>query len=119
MYWTDRGDPPRGNTVTRAPMDPPVGADPRTRADAEVLIGGLEEGIGIALDTAHGRMFVTDLGGNVYRATLDGSGKTTILRNQGTLTGIAYLPLGTRAPRSRPDSRRTPSPRQPTSPIDI
>ena len=24
MYWTDRGDPPRGNTVNRAPMD--VGA---------------------------------------------------------------------------------------------
>src|SRR4029077_567438 len=22
MYWTDRGDPPRGNTVNRAPMDP-------------------------------------------------------------------------------------------------
>src|ERR1700681_1128793 len=22
MYWTDRGDPPRGNTVSRAPMDP-------------------------------------------------------------------------------------------------
>ena len=21
MYWTDRGDPPRGNTVNRAPMD--------------------------------------------------------------------------------------------------
>jgi hypothetical protein len=22
LYWTDRGDPPRGNTVSRAPMDP-------------------------------------------------------------------------------------------------
>jgi DNA-binding beta-propeller fold protein YncE len=22
LYWTDRGDPPRGNTVNRAPMDP-------------------------------------------------------------------------------------------------
>jgi DNA-binding beta-propeller fold protein YncE len=25
MYWTDRGDPPRGNTVNRAPMDPANG----------------------------------------------------------------------------------------------
>ena len=25
MYWTDRGDPPRGNTVNRAPMDPTPG----------------------------------------------------------------------------------------------
>jgi hypothetical protein len=22
LYWTDRGDPPRGNTVNRATMDP-------------------------------------------------------------------------------------------------
>ena len=28
MYWTDRGDPPRGNTVNRASMD----ANPKTRA---------------------------------------------------------------------------------------
>jgi hypothetical protein len=25
LYWTDRGDPPRGNTVNRAPMDPEAG----------------------------------------------------------------------------------------------
>ncbi len=25
IYWTDRGDPPRGNTVNRAPMDPASG----------------------------------------------------------------------------------------------
>src|SRR5690349_17661809 len=25
IYWTDRGDPPRGNTVNRAPMDPARG----------------------------------------------------------------------------------------------
>jgi hypothetical protein len=36
-------------------------------------------------------MFVTDLGGNVYRANLDGSNRTTILTGQGTLTGIAFL----------------------------
>src|SRR5258705_7907814 len=26
IYWTDRGDPPRGNTVSRAPMDVTLGA---------------------------------------------------------------------------------------------
>ena len=26
LYWTDRGDPPRGNTVNRAPIDPTPGA---------------------------------------------------------------------------------------------
>ena len=33
MYWTDRGDPPRGNTVSRAPMDPPKPFDPKSRKD--------------------------------------------------------------------------------------
>src|SRR5262249_10124512 len=26
LYWTDRGDPPRGNTVSRAPMDAASGS---------------------------------------------------------------------------------------------
>src|SRR6202008_2823004 len=26
LYWTDRGDPPRGNTVSRAPLDAPPGS---------------------------------------------------------------------------------------------
>jgi DNA-binding beta-propeller fold protein YncE len=90
MYWTDRGDPPRGNTVSRAPMDPPKGADPRNRQDQEILVNGLHEGIGIALDLKGGRMFVTDLGGSVYSSKLDGSDKKVLLTGQGALTGIAY-----------------------------
>jgi DNA-binding beta-propeller fold protein YncE len=93
MYWTDRGDPPRGNTVSRAPMDPPRGADPRNRSDQEILFGGLHEGIGISLDLKGGRMFVTDLGGNVYSSKLDGSDKKVVLTGQGALTGIAYADL--------------------------
>ena len=34
MYWTDRGDPPRGNTVNRAPMDPAPG----NRKDPEIRV---------------------------------------------------------------------------------
>ena len=91
MYWTDRGDPPRGNTVNRAPMD----ADSKTRPEPEILFRHLMEGIGIALDHEGGRMFLTDLAGSVYSARLDGSGKQTLLYAQGNLTGIAYalLPL--------------------------
>jgi len=91
MYWTDRGDPPRGNTVNRAPMDPP--AD-HGRAPVEVLVSGLHEGIGIALDLKGGRMFFTDLGGSVYSARLDGSDRKVLLTGQGSLTGIAYVEPG-------------------------
>ena len=91
MYWTDRGDPPRGNTVNRAPMDPAPG----NRKDPEVLITHLMEAIGLALDLKGGRMFLTDLGGSVYSANLDGSNEKTLLFAEGNLTGIAYAEIPT------------------------
>jgi len=86
MYWTDRGDPPRGNTVNRAPMDP----TPVQRKDPEIVFSHLMEGIGLALDLKGGRMFVTDFAGSVYSAGLDGSNKKLLLFAEGNLTGIAY-----------------------------
>jgi len=86
MYWTDRGEPPRGNTANRAPMD----SDLKPRPDPEVLVKHLMEGIGIALDLKGKRMFLTDLAGSVYSANLDGSDKKLLLFVQGNLTGIAY-----------------------------
>ena len=70
LYWTDRGNPPLGNTVNRA-----------------------SEGIGIALDGLGDRMFITDLGGSVYSAKLDGSGKRAFLFAQGNLSGVAYAEI--------------------------
>jgi hypothetical protein len=97
LYWTDRGDPPRGNTVNRAPTNPPQG----NREVREIVFSHLMEGIGLALDVKGGRMFVTDLGGSVYSANLDGSDAKTLLIAQGNLTGIAVIrPLTERAERS-------------------
>jgi hypothetical protein len=83
LYWTDRGDPPRGNTVNRAPIDD-------ARAGPEILLTDLMEGIGIALDVPGNRMFVTDFAGSVYAADLDGKRERNVLFAQGNLTGIAY-----------------------------
>jgi hypothetical protein len=87
IYWTDRGDPPRGNTVNRAPMDPAQG---NGKKEPEIVFDHLMEGIGIALDLKGGRMFMTDLGGSIYSASLDGSNRKTLLAAEGNLTGIAY-----------------------------
>jgi len=86
LYWTDRGDPPRGNTVNRAPMDAASGE----RKDPEIVFTHLMEGIGLSLDLNNQRMFVTDFAGTVYSADLDGSNQKTLLFAQGNLTGIAY-----------------------------
>jgi DNA-binding beta-propeller fold protein YncE len=98
IYWTDRGDPPRGNTVNRAPMDPVPGA----RQVPEILFSHLMEGIGIALDRKGGRMFMTDLRGSVCSASLDGSSAKTLLMAMGNLTGIAYVELSSSLPRRAP-----------------
>jgi hypothetical protein len=89
LYWTDRGDPPRGNTVNRAPID----RDLKNSQAPEILLTHLMEGIGIALDLKGKRMFVTDLGGSIYCAKLNGSDKKTLLQAQGNLSGIAYSEL--------------------------
>ena len=86
LYWTDRGDPPRGNTVNRASID----AKPQA---PEIVLTHLMEGIGIALDVPGDRMFVTDFAGSIYSAKLDGSGERNFLYAQGNLTGIAYAEI--------------------------
>jgi sugar lactone lactonase YvrE len=89
LYWTDRGDAPRGNTVNRAPLDANFNKHPAS----EILFTHLEEGIGIALDFKGNRMFTTDLAGNIFCAKLDGSEKKPVLVAQGNLTGIAYAEI--------------------------
>ena len=85
MYWTDRGDPPRGNTVNRGPMD--------SRKDPEIIFNHLMEGIGLALDLKNNRMFMTDLGGSVYSCGLDGANAKNLQFAKGNLSGIAYAEI--------------------------
>jgi hypothetical protein len=86
LYWTDRGDPPRGNSVSRTPIDTYKPGDV-----PEIVMPHLMEGIGLALDVPGNRMFVTDLAGSLYSAALNGAGKKTLLLGQGNLTGIAFV----------------------------
>jgi hypothetical protein len=92
LYWTDRGDPPRGNTVNRAPVDVAPGA-PRA---PEIVFTHLMEGIGLALDVPGNRMFMTDFAGSIYSARLDGTEKRTLLYAQGNLTGVAYAEIASK-----------------------
>jgi hypothetical protein len=96
LYWTDRGDPPRGNTVNRAPMD----VDLKKRQAPEILLTHLQKGIGISLNLKRERMFLTDLAGSVYSAKLNGSDKKTLLYDQRNFTGIAYAELPSKLART-------------------
>ncbi|MGX8014343.1 3-hydroxyacyl-CoA dehydrogenase (plasmid) [Mesorhizobium sp. ORM8.1] len=86
LYWTDRGAPPAGNTLNRALIRP---NQPMVR---EIVLTGLHEGIGLAIDRRNKRAFVSDLGGFVHVLSLDRPdvGKV-VFSGHGPLTGIAYL----------------------------
>ncbi|MDE1994500.1 MAG: 3-hydroxyacyl-CoA dehydrogenase [Rhizobiaceae bacterium] len=86
IYWTDRGNLPRGNTVNKASMD-------NLAATSQVILEGLDEGIGLSLDLPNNRMFFTDIGGNLYSASLDGSGERELLHHAGSFTGIVYAEI--------------------------
>lgn len=90
LYWTDRGNPPAGNTVNRASVDA-IGRPP-----PDVLASHLMEAIGLALDVAGDRVFVTDLGGSVYAVGLDGSHSQVLAFAQGNLSGVAFAKFTSR-----------------------
>jgi hypothetical protein len=82
LYWTDRGQSPRGSTVSRAPVD--------RNGLPEILVTHLMEGIGIALDVSDNRMFITDFGGSVYSTDLNGKNVREIIHAKVNIGGVAY-----------------------------
>jgi len=84
LYWTDRGNPPQGNTLNRCRF---AGSKPGT---PQILLSDLQEGIGLALDKAREQAFVSDLGGNLRsNAALQGASDPRVIRSGlGALTGV-------------------------------
>ncbi|GME45066.1 hypothetical protein GTA08_BOTSDO03983 [Neofusicoccum parvum] len=87
LYWTDRGDPPRGNTLNRAFVGAGRGDG---KLERRILAIRLHETIGLALDAGNQVVYVTDLAGGVYRVKVDGDeGEKEVLFSElGDLTGI-------------------------------
>lgn len=91
LYWTDRGELPLGNTVNKVQIDGVTGlVVPNGRH--HILHTHFNETIGLKLDTDAGCVYVTDLGGAVYRCKLDGSEKRIVFTEENrAFTGIAVL----------------------------
>lgn len=92
IYWTDRGNPPSGNSVNRASLE---------GGGHTILARDFNETIGISLDLKGGRMFVTDLRGGVYSLKIDGSDRKTLFTGHGILTGITFVDLTPAKPTTR------------------
>jgi len=94
LYWTDRGELPFGNSVNRAKLDPATGlfASTGDGKPYDVIVRHLNEAIGLKLDVENGHMYLTDLGGSLYRCNLDGTDKQKIYSSdERALTGIALV----------------------------
>ncbi|MFC4949957.1 hypothetical protein [Pseudonocardia sp. GCM10023141] len=92
LYWTDRGAPPAGNTLNRAPLPAPAGRG----AEPQILGGGFAEAIGLAVDPAAGRAYVSDLGGHIWVVPLPegpeaGALPRVLVRLPEAITGLAAL----------------------------
>lgn len=94
IYWTDRGDPPMGNSLNRAF----VGVSNKDRGSdetvqPEILATRLHEAIGLAVDFESRLAYVTDLSGGVYRIDLTKgkASKEVIFAELGDLTGLALV----------------------------
>lgn len=87
LYWTNRGD----DTINRGPLDMPAGKNAATRDDREIIVAGVPQAIGIALDLERELVYYTDAVGDLGRAALDGSGAEFLLRDGGAFTGIVVV----------------------------
>jgi hypothetical protein len=88
LYWTDRGEYPLGNTLNKAY----VGSG-NAEKKVVTLARHFHEAIGLKIDTVNRHVYLTDLGGTVYRVSMDGGEKKKIYETDSAYSGIALAHL--------------------------
>lgn len=89
LFWTDRGEYPLGNTLNSAY----VGMDSADEMKVKTLARHFHEAIGLKIDSVNQHIYITDLGGTVYRFNIDGSEKKKIYETDSAYSGIALAHL--------------------------
>ena len=101
LYWTDRGEIPRGNSLNQASISELQNLSVQALDDAvsskqknnyTELARNLHEAIGLKVDHVNGQIYTTDLGGCVYRFDIDGKRVQRLYEYQGAFTGITLVP---------------------------
>ncbi|KAJ5677322.1 uncharacterized protein N7477_002955 [Penicillium maclennaniae] len=93
LYWTDRGELPLGNSLNCSRLDA-CGRIIKTSSSQkyEILTRNFHEAIGLKIDAGNNSIYVTDLGGSIYRCDLDGKNKTVLVSDENrAFTGLAFL----------------------------
>ncbi|KAL4786958.1 cytochrome P450 [Aspergillus varians] len=88
LYWTDRGELPKGNALYRVKLS----EDGRPVGKPEIVVRGLHEAIGVSIEQGSGDILLTDLGGSLYRCDRSGQRKEVLYREDGrAFTGVVSL----------------------------
>jgi hypothetical protein len=86
LYWTDRGELPLGNTLNCLKLSDLQASETFSH---HILAYHFNEAIGLILNSHDQALYVTDLGGGIYRCNQDGSGKRRLyLEENSAFTGI-------------------------------
>lgn len=94
LFWTDRGDPPTGNSLNSVATSTLKGlkeGDQNPKYD--ILTRQLHEAIGLKLDQVNKHIYLTDLGGTVYRVDMDGKNKKKVYDEEAAFSGIGLTHL--------------------------
>jgi hypothetical protein len=93
LYWSDRGDPPWGNSINSVDISSLGDIEySRINPKYDVLVRNMHEAIGLKLDVKNGHMYATDIGGSLYRFNIDGGGKHLLLDSEtSSFSGICIL----------------------------
>lgn len=93
LYWTDRGELPLGNSLNRSHLNH-CGRPIETFSSQkyEILTRNFHEAIGLKIDASNNAIYVTDLGGSIYRCDLEGKNKSVLVSDENrAFTGLAFL----------------------------
>lgn len=91
LFWSDRGDPPFGNTINAVEVQQLRNvSSAKENPKFDILTRNMHEAIGIKLDKRNKHIYATDIGGAVYRFDFDGKNKRKVLETEdGSFSGIA------------------------------
>ncbi|KAG9546892.1 hypothetical protein KCU97_g20872, partial [Aureobasidium melanogenum] len=94
LYWTDRGEVPFGNSLNRAEIDANGHARPMASGlfpKHEIIAQNFDEAIGLRLDNASGTIYVSDLGGTLWK--IQGGVKSKVFEDKtNAFTGFVIVP---------------------------
>lgn len=94
LYWTDRGNDPMGNTLNQASVSEENvrSSGPRTDDEVTILARHFHELIGMKIDSVNQHIYLTDLGGSLYRYDMDCQAPKVLIEDaEDAFTGIGLI----------------------------